>query len=598
MNADIDALEARLAQTADPRERIDLLNALARELQFNDLERAIALAQQAQALSLQGEFADVPYQKGIADSTLNLGHLQMRQGKTLETLPLLFDALVTYRSMRDVTGEIQALGLIGIAYRQPGHYDKALDYLLQQLELARTIGDRQEMAHALNGIGLVYLGSQDYQQALDHFVKNYGVYLELGDRRQQAIALSNCAYTSLQLQAYDDALDYGAQSVSISREVGNKISESWALLTIAQTHLATGEYESALEYAQMNLEQLADSGYTVPTLNSLMTIGQVYAKQGQLAQALPSLEQALLLAQEIGDQDRQYECHYTLAQVYKDSGNWELALAHYEQFHAIKEKSFDERETQRRQRLMVLHETEQAQAEAELERQLREQAEAANQELEAFAYSVSHDLRAPLRAINGFSIILSSEHATELSPEARRYLGLIAENARQMDRLIDDLLAFSRLGRQALQKQRVLPADLVQEALNDLQKERAGRQVEFLVGKLPACQADPMLLKQVYANLLSNALKFTRTRDVARIEVGCEQTDDGFVYYVRDNGVGFDMRYADKLFGVFQRLHGEQEYEGTGVGLAIVQRIVHRHGGRVWAEAAVDQGATFSFTLE
>jgi signal transduction histidine kinase len=598
MNTDIEALESRLAQTTDQRERIDLLNALARELQYSDLERAIALAQQARMLSLQGEFADAPYQKGIADSTLNLGHLQMRQGKTLETLPLLFDALAIYRSMRDVAGEIQALGLIGISYRQPGHYDKALDYLLQQLELAKTIGDRQEMAHALNGIGLIYLASQDYQQALDHFVKNHDIYLELGDRRQQAIALSNCAYASLQLQAYDDALDYGMQSASISRKVGNKISESWALLTIAQAHLATGQYESALECAQMNLEQLANSGYTVLTLDSLTTIGKVYAKQGQLAQALSSLEQALQLAQEIGDQDRQYECHHTLAQVHKDSGNWELALAHYEQFHAIKEKSFDERETQRRQRLMILHETEQAQAEAALQRQFREQAEAANQELEAFSYSVSHDLRAPLRAIDGFSRIVLDEYAPQLSADAQHYLRAVRDNTQRMQELIDDLLAFSHLARQDLQKQNVSPKELVNQVLRTLDAERQGRQVEFVINDLPNCRADPSMLQQVYANLLSNALKFTRARNVAHIEIGCKQTAGKLVYYVRDNGVGFDMRYTNKLFSVFQRLHGEQEYEGTGVGLAIVQRIVHRHGGSVWAEGEVDKGATFFFTLD
>jgi signal transduction histidine kinase len=496
-----------------------------------------------------------------------------------------------------VEGEIQALGLLGIAHRQPGHYGKALEYLLRQLELAKSIGNRQDMAYALNGIGLVYLASQDYQQALDHFGKNYRVWLDLGDRRQQAIALSNCAHTSLHLQAYDDALDYGTQTVEISREVGNKISESWGLLTIAQTYLATGDYASALEYAQTNLAQLADTGRTGLTLRSLVTIGQVYARQGQLAQALPSLEQALRLAQEIDDQDMQSECHHVLAQVHKESGHWELALAHYEQFHAIQEKRLDERETQRRQQLMVLHETEQARAEAELERQLREQVEAANRELESFAYSVSHDLRAPLRAITGFSNILSTEYATELSPEVRRYLDLIVENARQMNQLIDGLLSFSRLGRQDLQKQRVLPTVLVHEVLQALDAERQGRQVEVSVGDLPPCQADPMLLKQVYTNLLSNALKFTRTQDIARIEVGYEQSGDQIVYTVRDNGAGFDMRYADKLFGVFQRLHSNQEYEGTGVGLAIVQRILHRHGGRIWAEAEVDKGATFYFVL-
>lgn len=225
--------------------------------------------------------------------------------------------------------------------------------------------------------------------------------------------------------------------------------------------------------------------------------------------------------------------------------------------------------------------------------------EAANRELEAFAYSVSHDLRAPLRAVDGFSKILLEAYAPRLPAEAQHYLAMARRNALEMGTLIDDLLAFSRFSRQPLRKQPIAPAELVREVLADLHRDREGRRVEITVGDLPACQGDPHLLKQVLVNLLSNGFKYTRTREVAKIEVGALTREDGGapVYYVRDNGVGFDMRYVDKLFGVFQRLHGAQEYPGTGVGLAIVQRIVHRHGGRVWADAVVNQGATFYFAL-
>jgi PAS domain S-box-containing protein len=224
------------------------------------------------------------------------------------------------------------------------------------------------------------------------------------------------------------------------------------------------------------------------------------------------------------------------------------------------------------------------------------QLEATNRELEAFAYSVSHDLRAPLRAIDGFSRILLEDYAPQLSPEATRYLHKVRNNAQRMGQLISDLLAFSRLGRQPLHKHTVKPGELVRQVLRDLQPEQ-DRQVKITLGDLPPCEADPALLKQVYSNLLSNALKFTQGREAARIEVGCQRADGEQVYFVRDNGVGFDMQYAHKLFGVFQRLHRAEDYEGTGVGLAIVQRIVHRHGGRVWAEAEVNKGATLYFTL-
>jgi len=226
-----------------------------------------------------------------------------------------------------------------------------------------------------------------------------------------------------------------------------------------------------------------------------------------------------------------------------------------------------------------------------------QQLEATNQELESFSYSVSHDLRAPLRAIDGFARLLQEDYAAQLDAEASRYLGIIRTSAKQMGNLIDDLLRLSRLGRQPLRKQIVSQTDLVQEVLESLQPDMAQRQIEIVVRKLPPVYADLSLLKQVWVNLLSNAIKYTSKKPSAHLEIGCQIREGERVYFVRDDGVGFDMRYADKLFGVFQRLHPPADYEGTGVGLALVQRIIHRHGGRVWAQASVNQGATFYFTL-
>lgn len=225
------------------------------------------------------------------------------------------------------------------------------------------------------------------------------------------------------------------------------------------------------------------------------------------------------------------------------------------------------------------------------------QLEAANRELEAFSYSVSHDLRAPLRAVDGFSQALLEDYAPLLPEDGRRYIETIRKGAQKMGTLIDDLLVFSRLGRQPMNQQKVETAKLVREVLDELVAQETGREIEVHVGDLPICTGDPALLRQVWVNLLSNALKYTRKREVSRVEVDFETTSAGTVYSVRDNGSGFDMRYAGKLFGVFQRLHRMEDYEGTGVGLAIVQRVIQRHGGRIWAESSLDQGTTFSFTL-
>jgi signal transduction histidine kinase len=220
-----------------------------------------------------------------------------------------------------------------------------------------------------------------------------------------------------------------------------------------------------------------------------------------------------------------------------------------------------------------------------------------NTELDAFSYSVSHDLRAPLRHIDGFSRILLEDYAAELPSEARHHLERVRDATQHMGQLVDDLLNLSRVGRQQLVLQKVSLQAVLDDVLADLGEEAGGREVEWRIGKLPTVECDPGLIRQVLFNLIANALKFTRPRAHAVIEVGCSPGSGEVILFVRDNGVGFDMKYADKLFGVFQRLHAQEEFEGTGVGLATVQRVVYKHGGRALAEARPDQGAAFFFSL-
>ena len=221
----------------------------------------------------------------------------------------------------------------------------------------------------------------------------------------------------------------------------------------------------------------------------------------------------------------------------------------------------------------------------------------ANRELEAFAYSVSHDLRAPLRAVSGFSQMLAEDYGDKLDSDGRHQLEVIQAGARDMGQLIDDLLSFSRLGRTKMSASVIDMGGLVREVFEKLQLPEDKREVRLRVEELAATCGDRKMIFQVFINLLSNAIKFTKPREAAVIEVGCRAEGEEQIYSVRDNGVGFDMKYSDKLFRVFQRLHRKEEFEGTGIGLALVQRIIHRHGGRVWAESKVNEGATFYFTL-
>jgi len=226
-----------------------------------------------------------------------------------------------------------------------------------------------------------------------------------------------------------------------------------------------------------------------------------------------------------------------------------------------------------------------------------EKLEDANQELEAFAYSVSHDLRVPLRAIDGFSRILLEDYEDTLDEEGIRLLNIVRENTAKMGHLIDDILLLSRASRQEMVLNEIDMAALAKSVYNEFQTDTNDRNIEFSVGNLPNAYGDRSMLGQVFQNLIGNAIKFTRNRETAIIEVGGKEKGKEIVYYVRDNGAGFDMKYINKLFGLFQRLHSPEEFEGTGVGLSIVQRVIRRHGGRVWGEGSVDGGATIYFTI-
>jgi K+-sensing histidine kinase KdpD len=232
----------------------------------------------------------------------------------------------------------------------------------------------------------------------------------------------------------------------------------------------------------------------------------------------------------------------------------------------------------------------------ELARRARE-LQASNKDLESFAYSVSHDLRAPLRHVAGYAELLQKHASSSLDEKSHRFIRTIVESAKRMGNLIDDLLAFSRIGRAETKMRPVSLDQLVKEVVAEIGQDMGGREIAWKINALPVCYGDGSMLKMVVHNLVSNAVKFTRMRDRAEVEIGCVENEDDVEAFVKDNGAGFDMRYENKLFGVFQRLHSSEEFEGTGIGLATVQRIVHRHGGTVRAEGAVDQGATFYFSL-
>jgi PAS domain S-box-containing protein len=271
------------------------------------------------------------------------------------------------------------------------------------------------------------------------------------------------------------------------------------------------------------------------------------------------------------------------------ASRWSLRRDEQERPAAILETNNDITERKRREQDIQNLNQELAKRSTELE--------SINKELEAFAYSISHDLRAPLRHMGGYTELLQKRSSSGLDEKSKHYIMMILESAKRMGSLIDDLLAFSRMGRTETQKTLVNMAQLLKEALSEVREDTEGRNIAWKIGTLPDFYGDRSMLRLVLVNLISNAVKFTRRRPQAEIEIGSAHGNtDELIVFVRDNGVGFDMKYVNKLFGVFQRLHQADEFEGTGIGLATVQRIVHRHGGKVWAEGIVDSGATFYFS--
>ena len=491
--------------------------------------------------------------------------------------------------------------------------DKKIEALEQQArDLARSVERARQQTLAQ---------SNERIEALEQKARDLAWFVET--TRQQTLLQSDKKIEALEQKALDLA-DFvetlrNQTRVQSETEIEALVQKARDLALFVETLRKSARLQSENEIAALGqkAKDLAVSVETVREKTLLQSDSEIAAlgqKARDLAVSVEALREKTLLQSDseiatLGQQARDLA-------VTVETEREETLLQSDTEIEALKQEARNLALSVETSRIETLMEADKVtrKLNEELEQRVLErtgQLQAANNDLEAFSYSVSHDLRAPLRAIDGFSRIGLDDYSAAMSEEGKGYLKLVRDNTRQMAQLVDDLLAFSRLGRLAISKQTVDTEKMVRRCLQEMQAEQQGRQLKIVIGDLPSCQADPTLLKQIWTNLLSNALKYTRKRAAARIEIGCHaearSPTDGpglpgsvpkTVYFVKDNGAGFDMKYAHKLFGVFQRLHRAADYDGTGVGLAIVQRIVHRHGGRVWGEAQLNQGATFSFTLE
>lgn len=603
---------------------LDELLARAADLEHHDRQRAAQLLREALA-------HDLGDQLRAAQIELHLATLEWRLSDYDNAVIHAQRALARFQHANDRAGEAWSLRLLGNIHGVQSQYVRAAEYLQAAAALSRETKATACLASCLNNLGVIANELGDYAASLEYLLEALQTY-DLDDQHipstlnniasnhrhlgQAELALEfhrraldlarstpphpliatflhNTAETHRVLGQYPDALRLLGESLTLARQVGDRQTEMLALDSLGVTHTSLGQDETARACFDQGLHLARQVNHPLAEVK-LLRHSAVHTGDPReaLQQALDLAERSELKAEALGAHDQ-------LVALHRRAGAFEQAFHHLERARHLERELFSEARDKRIQALHIQYELARTRDVAQSQHALNEQLRRANEELDAFSYSVAHDLRAPVRHIGSFSALLRTALQLEVDgqPHAARLLTVIERSAHRLNSLIEAMLEFARHAREPL---RVTHVDLntsVQDVMLDLAPDLLERQVIWQLGELPTVQGDPVLLRQVLLNLLSNAVKYTRGRVDTVIAVRAHRQESEWVIEVQDNGVGFDPQLTDRLFGVFQRLHHASEFEGVGVGLATVQRIVTRHGGRVWAEARPGEGATFRFSL-
>jgi|GEM_PF-5974704 len=606
--------------------RLDELLSRAAELEQHDRERATHQLREALALALHaGDHGRA------ARAELNLATLEWRLSDYENALLHARSALARFQQENDRPNEAWSLRLLGNIHGVQSQYVQAAEYLQAAAALSRETNTTACLASCLNNLGIIASELGDYAASLAYLLEALRIYApndqhipstlnnvasihrHLGQaelalefhRRSLDLArttpphaliatfLHNTAETVRVLERYPEALALLDESLALARQVGDRQTEMLALDSLGLTYTATGQDDAARACYDQGLRLAHQVNHPLAEVKLLMHASVHTPDPREM------LHRALKLAERSALKAEALEVHDRLVDLHRQSGAFERAFHHLACARQLERELFSDEKNNRIQALHIQYDLARTRGIAESQRTLNEQLRRANEELDAFSYSVAHDLRTPVRHISSFAGLLRATLKLETNehPRAAQLLTVIEQSAQRLNTLIDAMLEFARHARGPL---RVTQVDLnasVQDILADLAPDLIGRHVTWQIGELPVVQGDPVLLRQVLLNLLSNAVKYTRVRAESVIAVRAHRHESAWVVQVQDNGTGFDPEHADKLFGVFQRLHHSSEFEGVGVGLATVQRIVTRHGGQAWAESRPGEGATFSFSL-
>ena len=599
METNISELEARLVAETGTQARIDALNELAWQLLDGDSQRSQALSEEAEYLATTGEYAQVPYQYGLAFSLMVQSILDWDRSDYSNALTKALEAVTLFEQTGTLRWQAYTLNHIAGIHFQLGNYPDAIALGFSAIKMAEESEDAGLLASVLNDTGYMRLHVDGFPDPLPQLFKSLELHREAGSRHGEAQALDSIGKAYLLLGEYDKALTYEHQSLDIDRAIGYRRAETEALGNLGRIHAAAGEIDQALAYLNESLALAREGGYRQFEAAALIEIGRIYQGRGDTDRALESLHHARTVAADIQAKQVLFEIHAALAEVYEQAGDWLQALAHHRLFHHTKEEVVNERVTTRLHSLEMMFEVQKARQEAEiyqlrnvaLQQEIQER-EKLIAELDAFASTVAHDLKSPLSVIIGFGEMLRDEVN---APGPLQMIEELLDMGYRTSRIVDELLTLS-----SVRKEEVAPVPLDMTAIVQSAKRR-------LVVMIEARQADITMpshwpramgygpwIEEIWMNYISNAIKYGGTPP--RVELGATPEDGHIRFWVRDNGSGLTPAQQQQLFNEFTRLDTTR-VEGHGLGLSIVRRIVEKLEGRVGVESAPGQGSTFSFTL-
>jgi signal transduction histidine kinase len=624
MSDRIAELEAKLESVRNTKEKIDLMNDLALELRFNDLQRASILSQTALELADQGFIKDQPYRTGKAKSLQNLGIFQSQLGFFDEALSLWEKSLLLYQLTGQYIEIAEVLNSCGKVYIYKGDYPNALAHHQRALNIAKEIGAKEIESISLNNLGFLYTQLGEYEKALQYLHQSLDMAEDLGNIREQADAFANCCACYFQLSNYSNALKFGKKSLELYRKIGARQGEADVNNLLGVVYQAQENYDEALNQNLLSMQISSEIGDRVGVIRILRTISFNYMQQGFTEPAITNLKHALAAAEEIHSKREQVYSHQALADIYKKTGNPDLAMLHNEQYNTLKEtisEAVKHLESQE-----AIHQTETASKDVEaiqlkniaLQQEVSEHRQAeqalhiANEQLKneinmhedviadlnAFSRMVAHDLKNPLTGLIGYASLLSKKFEDSTDIQALRYLEIITQTSFRINRIIEELLLLANVSKKAVEMVPLDMAAIVDEVIARLEYMISQNSAEIIKPSTwPTAIGYGPWVEELWANYISNAIKYGGIPPI--ITLGADVLPKGIIrFWVLDNGDGIIPDDQKKLFSPFTRLEDARS-EGHGLGLSIVKRIIEKLGGTadVESKALPGEGSKFSFTL-